>query len=144
MAASTKSKNSTATYARSDGWTTRDRIWVCWCTLAKAPGFTAVAVLTLALGIGANTAIFTLIDTLLLRSLPVRNAEQLVQLTMVLRGGEVWQSFSYPLARALAERRDLFSGLTGFSSATFNVGPPDAVEVTTGAWVTGGTTKRSA
>jgi ABC-type antimicrobial peptide transport system permease subunit len=103
-------------------------------TLRKTPGFTAVAVMTLALGIGANAAIFSLIDALLLRSLLVRDPQQLVELTMVLRGGEVWESFSYPLVRGLDDQRDIFSGVCGFSgAAVLNVGPPDTVERTTGA-----------
>ena len=56
--------------------------------LLKNTGFTAVAVLTLALGIGANTTIFTVINTVLLRSLPVRNPEALVQV-VVSSGGPV-------------------------------------------------------
>ena len=64
--------------------------------LLKNPGFTAVAVLTLALGIGANTAIFTVISTLMLRSLPVKDPEELV--TVVIVGpAKTSHNFSYPL-----------------------------------------------
>ena len=52
-------------------------------TLAKSPVFTAVAILSLALGIGANTAIFTLLDHVLLRMLPVKDPDQLVLLSSV-------------------------------------------------------------
>ncbi|HEY3939323.1 MAG TPA: permease prefix domain 1-containing protein, partial [Bryobacteraceae bacterium] len=65
--------------------------------LRKSPVFTVTAVLSLALGIGANTAIFSLIDALLLRSLPVRAPQELVQLTMLGRTGQPHESFSYPL-----------------------------------------------
>jgi len=125
--------------ARSLRWLSdAKRDWqYAWRALARTPGFTIVAVLTLGLGIGANTAIFTLIDAVVLRALPVRDPQQLTQLTMRLRTGQVWQSFSYPLALGFAEQHDVFSNVCGFSDATFNVGPPDAVETTSGAWVTG-------
>ena len=76
-------------------------------TMRKNLGFSAAAILSLALGIGANTAIFSLIDTLLLRSLPVRNPAELVQV------------------------------LCGFSSASFNLTSRDGSERVSGAWVTG-------
>jgi predicted permease len=77
--------------------------------LAKNPAFTAVAILSLALGIGANTAIFTLINALLLRDLPVRRPEQLVQILVVRPDGTV--PFSYPMFRELERNQRVFTGL---------------------------------
>jgi predicted permease len=82
--------------------------------LAKNPMFTVVAVLTLALGIGANTAIFTLLDQILLRLLPVKDPQQLVLLTM--RGrhyGNNWggNAISYPMYRDFQDHNQVFSGM---------------------------------
>jgi predicted permease len=82
--------------------------------LAKNPVFAEVAVLTLALGIGANTAIFTLLDQVLLRLLPVKDPQQLVLLTM--RGqhyGNNWggNAISYPMYRDFQNHNEVFSGM---------------------------------
>src|SRR5262245_1474063 len=73
-------------------------------TLRKSPGFTIVAVLSLALGIGANTAIFSLVDPILLRSLPVKDPEQLVVLNTVDQGGKEGPWFSYRMYEKLRAR----------------------------------------
>ena len=80
--------------------------------LLRTPGFTAVAVLTLALGIGANTAIFTLLDQVLLRLLPVKDPQELVLLTM--RGhhyGSNWggNAISHPMFRDFKDHNEVFS-----------------------------------
>ncbi len=65
--------------------------------LAKNPGFTAVAVVTLALGIGANTAIFTLLNAVVLKALPVQHPQELVQFSETCPDGDEnsWMSFPY-------------------------------------------------
>jgi predicted permease len=80
-------------------------------TLRKSPGFTAVAVLSLALGIGANTAIFSVADPLLIKSLPVKDPEQLVLLNTVDQRGALRERFSYPMFEQLRARTQVFSGI---------------------------------
>ena len=83
-------------------------------TLRKSPVFTTVAILSLALGIGANTAIFTLLDQILLRYLAAKDPQQLVLLTM--RGrhyGSNWggNAISYPMYRDFQDHNEVFSGM---------------------------------
>ena len=87
--------------------------------LGKNPGFTAIAVLTLALGIGANSGIFSVMRQVLLQRLPVPHPEQLVLLYAPgIKSGHVSsdevdgsESFSYPMYKELRDRNEVFSGL---------------------------------
>ena len=96
--------------------------------LGKSPGFTAVAVITLALGIGANTAIYTLLDQAVLRSLPVTKPNRLVVLRFsgddtgsTHARGDSSRVFSYPMYRDLRDRNSVFSGLIATSWAQVGV-----------------------
>jgi predicted permease len=81
--------------------------------LRKSPGFTAIAILTLALGIGANTAIFSIVDCLVLRPLPVERPEQVVFLTMARKGGTPHTIFSYPdFTDIQKQTSNVFSGIS--------------------------------
>ncbi len=83
--------------------------------LRKSPGFTAVALLTLALGVGANTAVFSLINGLLLRPLPVPHADQLAVLRMEEGGPQPEYEFCTPLFRSLEARHEVFSDVFAYN-----------------------------
>src|SRR6202049_5289227 len=83
-------------------------------SLAKSPGFTAVAVLALALGIGANTAVFSMLDNVLLHLLPVRNPGELVQLREVgshYGNNNGMTALSYPIYQDFRDQNQVFSGM---------------------------------
>ena len=94
--------------------------------LLKKPGFTAIAVLSLALGIGANTAIFSLVDAVMIKSLPVQQPERLVLFGKGEEQGaklgfpdQSWELFSYPFYRKVQQRTDVFSGVASLLSMTW-------------------------
>ena len=107
--------------------------------LAKNPGFTAIAVFTLALGIGANTAIFSLVDTVMLRMLPVQKPEELVLLQRFnpARGGGPSPSFTSPLWEQVRDRQDVFSGVFAWGADQFDLAQGGAVRAASGIFASG-------
>jgi macrolide transport system ATP-binding/permease protein len=125
--------------------------------LGKSPGFAAVAILTLALGIGANTAIFSLIDAVMLRSIPVKDPQSLVVLEWQSRSGPKFHSysnygdcgaffegghggcsFSVPLFKDLRAQANIFSGLAAFfGPVQFDVSGNGPASVARGEVVSG-------
>src|SRR5262245_866981 len=105
--------------------------------LFKKPGFTVVAALTLALGIGANTAIFSLIDAVLLKTLPVNDPERLVALTSVTGVGERRLSFSYPTFHDLRELNQVFAEIFAYDGLALNLSEGAQTERVSGQLVSG-------
>ena len=103
--------------------------------MRKTPGFTAAAVLSLALGIGANTAIFSLMDAVLLRTVAVESPRDLYFIGHGKgRGG---YSSNYPLFAQYQSIDGVFSGITAYSPTAFKVSSNAGLENTTGVWVNG-------
>src|ERR1700730_14484690 len=103
-------------------------------TLSRTPVFTMVAILSLALGIGADTAIFSLLDQVLFRLLPIRDQERVVAFHF-----EGWMGvsshsdsnesvFPYPMYRDFRDRNQVFDGVIARSSATVNIVTHDQAE----------------
>ena len=98
--------------------------------IARNPGFTAIAVLTLALGIGANTALFSIFNSLILRPLPVRDPGSLALLTD--------GSWSYPIWNEITTRETgLFDGTLAWSAQRFDLSAGGQTEPVDGAYVSG-------
>jgi predicted permease len=113
--------------------------------LRKSPGFTLTVILTLALGIGANAAVFTLFDQVLLRMLPVERPKELVRFqwtgafsgSMSSFGGDPDNYFSYPMYKDLRDKNQVFAGIaaadkTGVGVSWRNLAESKAAEVVTG------------
>ena len=112
-------------------------------TLRNSPGFAVVAVLTLCLGIGANTAIFQLLDAVRLRTLPVKDPQELavIQLPEMsgVRGSQIsaYPALTNPIWEALRENEKSFSGMFAWSPADFNLASAGESRLARGLWVSG-------
>jgi len=103
--------------------------------LARSPGFTLVAVLTLALGIGANTAIFSLVNAVLLRDLPVRAPQELVEIYTSESDGYAYATSSYPDFTDLRGLTDVFAGVVGTRTFLARVDRGDQPEIAFGEMI---------
>jgi predicted permease len=105
--------------------------------LWKSPGFTLTAILTLALGVGANTTVFSMINGLLLRPLPVPESGRMVVIGMSVGGPNVQYGFPEPLFRGLEQRHGAFKEVFGFDTTMFQLKSGSSTELVSGQYVSG-------
>src|SRR5438552_2610637 len=109
-------------------------IRIAFRQLVATPVVTLVAVLSLALGIGANTAIFSIVNSLLLRTLPVTHPEQL----MILRSAGQATSWTNPIWEEIRARSDRFAGAMAWAATRFDLASGGEAHLVPGLWVSGG------
>jgi putative ABC transport system permease protein len=109
--------------------------------LGKAPGFAAVATLSLALGIGANTAIFSIVNAVILKVLPVRDPERLVSLVLDKSArGKAAEPASYytnPIWEEIRDHQHVLEGVSAYASQPFDIGRGGQVQRVSGMFVSG-------
>jgi len=105
-------------------------------TLAKNPAFALAAVASLALGIGANTAIYSVIDAVMLRTLPMKNPHELVGLQI--KGKEHGTDFTNPLWEAIRDSGDAFAGAFAYGEERFDLSEGGESRFVHGLFVSGG------
>lgn len=105
-------------------------------SLLKRPGFTAIAVITLALGIGANTTVFSIVNAMLFRPRPVAQPERLVEL-YVGKANSPYETSSYPDFLIFRDQPEIFSGLAAYSIDQFKLGGAEDIEQVWGEEVSG-------
>ncbi len=101
----------------------------------KNPGFTLIAIITLALGIGANSALFGLLDAVMLRTLAVPRPQELVLVSTRTSEGGLHPDFSYPLYVALRDGNDVFAGMLASADTSFGISFGDRTERARGEYV---------
>src|SRR5579863_10432056 len=102
--------------------------------LRRSPGFAATAIVSLGLGIGANTAIFSLVDAVILKSLPVPHPEELLQVMM---GRQSYAGFTNPTWEHLRDRQDVFSGIFAYGRWGFDLASGGEARKVNGTYVSG-------
>src|SRR5262245_23421361 len=105
-------------------------------SLRATPVVSAVAALSLALGIGANTAIFSLVNGLLLKPLPVNEPRRLGLVTQVSTDGFT-RSWTYPIWEEFRRRPELFAGAAAWSGSRFNLSSSGETQFVDGIWASG-------
>lgn len=102
----------------------------------KKPGFTFIAVLTLGLGIGANTAVFSVVNTFLLHTLPYHEPERLIKIQRTPATADYQSVYSYPVFSDVRQQSESFESIAAFAYSRINLDGPDGPEMVFGSSVT--------